>query len=253
MNDDAQKGDQKSPQHHAVLDLNAAIKLKKEIAEGERRFVVNVFEDLARSPKIGVVQSEVLFVLAQVLQLDSRTLGYLGVMPLVKKYLIKVDKLARDVTSQAIQRGPLQALAMEIALETEYSEHEEEEDEDEDENENEDEDEDLWNAVWQQLAEMTPDEREAEFQQMCAGEISKAEATKHAVAWILDGKWMREQATGLTQIVRLADATGCPKGTPPKEWLLDKGLLLEALDHYEVTPEALALLAPLSPATPPAA
>jgi hypothetical protein len=153
MNDDAQKGDQKSPQDHAVLDLNVAIKLRKEIAEGERRFFVNVFEDLARSPEIGVVQSEVLFVLAQVLQLDSGTLGYLGVMPLLKKYLIKADKLARDVTSQAIQRGLLQALIREIALETEHSEHEEEEDEDEDEHE------DFKSAVLQYYAKMTPEQK----------------------------------------------------------------------------------------------
>lgn len=96
MNDDAQKGDQKSPKDHAVLDFNAEVKLREEIGERQRRFFANVFEDLARSPKIGVVQSEVLFVLAQVLQLDSGTLGYLGVMPLLKKYLIKADKLARD-------------------------------------------------------------------------------------------------------------------------------------------------------------
>jgi hypothetical protein len=95
------------------------------------------------------------------------------------------------------------------------------------------------------ITKMMPDEIDAEIERVCAGigeEISMSEAIEHMVAWKWN-KWIDEQEGGLWEMDRLAEASGCPKGTPTIGWLLEKGLLLETSpDVYEFSPNVLALL-----------
>jgi hypothetical protein len=100
--------------------------------------------------------------------------------------------------------------------------------------------------LWQRFAKMTVEERAAEFELQVAriesGEMTEAEVLECAAAWQQASEWQIQQGTALLQIVQLVEVSGCPEGTPPIGWLLEKGLLVETPDSYELTAKALALL-----------
>jgi hypothetical protein len=100
--------------------------------------------------------------------------------------------------------------------------------------------------LWQRFAEMTFEERGAEYELQAAriesGEMTEAEVLACAAAWQQAGEWQIQQGTALLQLAQLVEVSGCPEGAPLIGWLLEKGLLVETPDSYELTAKALALL-----------
>jgi hypothetical protein len=106
--------------------------------------------------------------------------------------------------------------------------------------------------LWRRFVEMTPEELEAENAdaraRANAGTMTAAEIDERREAHEKAQQWTAQRAEQMTRLIRLANATGCPKDVPIVPWLIGKGLLVKTEDGYAFTDEAMRL--PLTAISP---
>jgi hypothetical protein len=88
------------------------------------------------------------------------------------------------------------------------------------------------------LVGMTPEQAKAEqaeeIHRLEAGDMSDAKADERMEALRKAAVHQQVQADRLRQALRLANASGCPDGTPPMQWLLDCGLAVKDGESYRL-------------------